>query len=66
MLLACAGLTQEELVAMLRSRARKNGSLASIYHGVSLRKPSGKWHAQINIGGKQVSSNFKLLRFQES
>jgi hypothetical protein len=39
---------------MLRSRARKSGTQTSHYRGVSLLKQTGKWHAQINVGGKQV------------
>ena len=50
----CAGMTQSELVAMLRSKARKSGTQTSLYRGVSLLKQTGKWHAQINVGGKQV------------
>ena len=49
-----AGMTQTELVAMLRSRARKSGTQTSGYRGVSMLKQTGKWHAQINVGGKQV------------
>lgn len=49
-----AGFSQEELVATLRSRARKSGTQTSSYRGVSLLKQTGKWHAQINVGGKQV------------
>lgn len=49
-----AEMTQTELVAMLRSRARKSGTQTSHYRGVSLLKQTGKWHAQINVGGKQV------------
>lgn len=47
-------MTQAELVAMLRSKARKSGAQTSLYRGVSLLKQTGKWHAQINVGGKQV------------
>ncbi len=47
-------MSQTELVAMLRSRARKSGTQTSHYRGVSLLKQTGKWHAQINVGGKQV------------
>lgn len=57
----CAGLSPEELVAMLRSRARKNGSQASAYRGVSLLKQTGKWQAQISLGGKQVTTFNQLL-----
>ena len=39
---------------MLRSRARKSGTQTSHFRGVSLLKQTGKWHAQINVGGKQV------------
>ena len=49
-----AGLSQEDLVTMLRSQARKSTVRTSSYRGVSLLKQTGKWHAQINIGGKQV------------
>lgn len=49
-----AEMSQTELVAMLRSRARKSGTQTSHYRGVSLLKQTGKWHAQINVGGKQV------------
>ncbi len=52
--LSVAEMTQTELVAMLRSRARKSGTQTSHYRGVSLLKQTGKWHAQINVGGKQV------------
>lgn len=45
-----------ELVAMLRSQARKSGTQTSHYRGVSLLKQTGKWHAQINVSGKQVRS----------
>ena len=51
---ANTGLSQEELVATLRSRARKSSSQTSTFRGVSLLKQTGKWHAQINVGGKQV------------
>ena len=47
-------MTQTELVAMLRSRARKSGTQTSGYRGVSMLKQTGKWHAQINVGGKQA------------
>ena len=47
-------MTQAELVAMLRSKARKSGAQTSLYRGVSLLKQTGKWHAQINVGGKQA------------
>lgn len=51
-----AEMSQTELVAMLRSRARKSGTQTSHFRGVSLLKQTGKWHAQINVGGKQVCS----------
>jgi hypothetical protein len=52
------------MVAMLRSRARKTGVQTSHYRGVSLLKQTHKWHAQINVGGKQVRmiSEVVLLR----
>lgn len=62
-LLTYAGLSQEELVAMLRSRARKNGAHVSVYNGVSLIRQTGKWHAQIDIEGNQVTSHFKQAWF---
>lgn len=46
---------------MLRSRARKNGSQASTYRGVSLLKQTGKWQAQISLGGKQVTTVKQLM-----
>jgi hypothetical protein len=49
-------MSQTELVAMLRSRARKSGTQTSHFRGVSLLKQTGKWHAQINVGGKQVGT----------
>mmetsp|Transcript_32611 Transcript_32611/g.103915 ORF Transcript_32611/g.103915 Transcript_32611/m.103915 type:complete len:275 (-) Transcript_32611:185-1009(-) len=48
------GMSQAELVAALRGRARKCNQQTSNYRGVSLLKQTGKWHAQINVGGKQV------------
>lgn len=42
---------------MLRSKARKSGTQTSHYRGVSLLKQTGKWHAQINVGGKQVTTS---------
>lgn len=51
-------MSQTELVAMLRSKARKSGTQTSHYRGVSLLKQTGKWHAQINVGGKQVHLGF--------
>ncbi|EIE18491.1 hypothetical protein COCSUDRAFT_68230 [Coccomyxa subellipsoidea C-169] len=51
-------MSQTELVAMLRSRARKSGTQTSHFRGVSLLKQTGKWHAQINVGGKQVHLGF--------
>ena len=53
--LICADLSQEGLVAMLRSRARKNGSQTSAYRGVSLLRQTGKWQAQISLAGTQVT-----------
>merc|ERR1712070_582139 len=47
-------MTQAELVAELRARARKAGKPASIYRGVSRAWQSNRWHAQITVGGKQV------------
>ena len=45
-----------ELVAMLRSKAKKHGAQTSHFRGVSLLKQTKKWHAQINVGGKQASA----------
>jgi len=55
-----AGMSQTELVAMLRSRARKSGTQTSGYRGVSMLKQTGKWHAQINVGGKQARARAPL------
>lgn len=49
---------QAELVQMLRSRARKSGMQTSNFRGVSLLKQTKKWHAQINVSGKQVHLGF--------
>ena len=54
-----AAMQQTELVAMLRSRARKSGTQTSHYRGVSLLKQTQKWHAQINVGGRQVNIPLK-------
>ena len=43
---------------MLRSRARKSGTQTSNFRGVSLLKQTKKWHAQINVSGKQVHLGF--------
>ena len=45
---------------MLRSRARKSGTQTSHYRGVSLLKQTQKWHAQINVGGKQVLTDLHV------
>ena len=45
---------------MLRSRARKSGTQTSGYRGVSMLKQTGKWHAQINVGGKQARARAPL------
>eukprot|EP00892_Ulva_mutabilis_P012721 jgi/Ulvmu1/9821/UM056_0062.1 len=47
-----------ELVQMLRCRARKTGTATSNYRGVSLLRQTQKWHAQINLGGRQVHLGF--------
>ncbi len=57
-LVLCTGMSQPALVAMLRSRARKSSTQTSHFRGVSLLKQTSKWHAQINVGGKQVRSCF--------
>lgn len=54
------------LVAMLRSKARKSNSQTSHFRGVSLLKQTHRWHAQINIRGRQVAllPIFFLSEFQ--
>ena len=47
-----------ELVATLRAKARRHGTQTSQYRGVSLLKQTGKWHGQINVGGKQLHLGF--------
>ena len=47
-----------ELVASLRAKARRHGTQTSQYRGVSLLKQTGKWHGQINVGGKQLHLGF--------
>ncbi|GAB4820313.1 hypothetical protein N2152v2_007359 [Parachlorella kessleri] len=51
-------MTHQELVALLRSKARKSGAQSSHYRGVSLLRQTGRWHAQINVGGRQVHLGF--------
>merc|ERR1712170_188594 len=52
------GLTQLELVAVLRNQARKTGNRSSAYRGVSLLKQTGKWHVQIRCSGKPLHLGF--------
>ena len=47
-----------DLVAALRSKARRNGAQTSSFRGVSLLRQTGKWHAQINVGGRQLHLGF--------
>ena len=47
-----------ELVATLRAKARRHGTQTSQFRGVSLLKQTGKWHGQINVGGKQLHLGF--------
>ena len=47
-----------DLVAALRSKARRHGAQTSSYRGVSLLRQTGKWHAQINVGGRQLHLGF--------
>mmetsp|Transcript_35432 Transcript_35432/g.100332 ORF Transcript_35432/g.100332 Transcript_35432/m.100332 type:complete len:260 (-) Transcript_35432:158-937(-) len=47
-------LSQQQLVELLRSRARTTGSRTSTFRGVSLVKQTGKWHAQIRWSRKPV------------
>lgn len=51
-----AAMSQSEMVAMLRSKARKVSIQTSHYRGVSLLKQTQKWHAQINMVGRQVGT----------
>lgn len=51
-------MTHQELVSLLRSRARRSGAQTSHYRGVSLLKQTRRWHAQINAGGRQVHLGF--------
>ena len=45
-------------MATLRAKARRHGTQTSQYRGVSLLKQTGKWHGQINVGGKQLHLGF--------
>ena len=47
-----------ELVGLLRARARKQGAQTSRHRGVSLLRQTGRWHAQINVDGRQVHLGF--------
>jgi hypothetical protein len=40
------------------SQARRHGAQTSSFRGVSLLKQTGKWHAQINVAGKQLHLGF--------
>ena len=51
-------VSASELVATLRAKARRHGTQTSQYRGVSLLKQTGKWHGQINVGGKQLHLGF--------
>ena len=55
-----AGMDLNDLVAMLRSKAKKHGAQTSHFRGVSLLKQTKKWHAQINVGGKQVKRSLQI------
>jgi hypothetical protein len=50
----CAGMAWMELVAMIRATARRTDIRTSRYRGVFMLIQTGKWHAQINVGRKQV------------
>ena len=58
-------MSQSEMVAMLRSMARKISVQTSHFRGVSLLKQTHRWHAQINVGGRQVSLAASFLKTQE-
>ena len=60
----CAAMSQSEVIAMLRNQARKVSIQTSLYRGVSLLKQTHKWHAQINMGGKQVHISLIILKRQ--
>ncbi|KAK3269822.1 hypothetical protein CYMTET_21752 [Cymbomonas tetramitiformis] len=47
-------MSQPELVATLRSRARRSGRQTSRYKGVTSIKQTGKWSAQLHVNGKQL------------
>ena len=55
---ALRAVSASELVATLRAKARRHGTQTSQYRGVSLLKQTGKWHGQINVGGKQLHLGF--------
>ena len=44
--------------ALLLSQARRHGAQTSSFRGVSLLRQTGKWHAQINVGGRQLHLGF--------
>jgi len=52
------GMPTPELVALLRARARRQGAQTSRHRGVSLLRQTGRWHAQINVAGRQVHLGF--------
>ena len=41
-----------------RVQARRHGAQTSSFRGVSLLRQTGKWHAQINVGGRQLHLGF--------
>jgi len=51
-------MSQAELVAELRARARKAGRGGSKFRGVTLLKATGQWHAQFNLQGKHLHLGF--------
>jgi hypothetical protein len=51
-------MSQAEVVALLRSRARSAAGQSSRHRGVSLLRRTGRWHAQINAGGRQIHLGF--------
>jgi hypothetical protein len=40
---------------------KKRNNCSSIFYGVSLYKPTGKWHAQIRAGNLQENGNHKRI-----
>jgi hypothetical protein len=51
---ALQGLTQEEVIKKLRRTEERVANQSSAYAGVTLKKSTGRWKAECQIGGKKT------------